>query len=88
MTDNATNAEMTKDEVHLLKWLSADDGQYGECKGKTLDSVIDKGLVEWKTHDKRGKDFGWVGLTKIGFGAVRKIRSKELKSDSERDCHG
>jgi hypothetical protein len=36
---------LTKDERYLLDWLRQ-DGQYGECHGKTLDSLIAKGLAE------------------------------------------
>jgi hypothetical protein len=65
--------ELTKDELTLLKWLSIDDGQYGECRGKALDSVMGKGFVEWIRLDPRGDDYGWVGLTAAGREAVRLI---------------
>lgn len=35
------------DEVDLLKWIARDDfAQYGECYGKTLDALIEKGLAQ------------------------------------------
>lgn len=37
--------DLTKDERLLLEWLSKDDGQYGECHGKTLDGLIERGLA-------------------------------------------
>lgn len=37
--------QLNKSERYLLEWLS-DDGQYGECHGTTLDSLIEKGLAE------------------------------------------
>jgi hypothetical protein len=36
---------LTTAERGLLEWLRTDDGQYGECHGKTLDSLIERGLV-------------------------------------------
>jgi len=37
--------ELTTSERVLLEWLSKDDGQYGECYGKSLDGLIQKGLA-------------------------------------------
>jgi hypothetical protein len=37
--------EITSQEKFLLEWLSTDDGQYGECHGKTLDGLIERGLA-------------------------------------------
>lgn len=37
--------ELSKDERGLLEWLQ-DGGQYGECKGKSLDRLIELGLAE------------------------------------------
>jgi signal transduction histidine kinase len=36
---------LTSSEKMLLEWLQKDDGQYGECHGKTLDGLIERGLV-------------------------------------------
>lgn len=36
---------MDSSEKFLLEWLGKDDGQYGECRGKTLDALIEKGLA-------------------------------------------
>ncbi|CAB3758479.1 hypothetical protein [Paraburkholderia humisilvae] len=36
---------MTDDERVLLDFLRYDDGQYGECQGAALDSLIEQGLV-------------------------------------------
>lgn len=33
-------------ERDLLEWLLPENGQYGECHGKTLDAVIAKGFAE------------------------------------------
>lgn len=38
---------MNAAEHDLLMWLAREDfSQYGECHGKTLDSLIDKGLAQ------------------------------------------
>src|SRR5436309_2383677 len=37
--------ELTTSERYMLKWLAEEDGQYGECYGPTLDSLIAKGLA-------------------------------------------
>ena len=62
---------VTKEEMSLLKWLSTEDGQHGECCGKTLDAVMAAGLVEWKRRDPRGDNYGWVGLTEAGRQALK-----------------
>lgn len=62
--------EFTKEEKFVLEWLSKDDGQYGECRGKSLDKLMSLGLVEWKRRDVRGDDYGVVGLTEKGFKAA------------------
>jgi hypothetical protein len=38
-------SQLSKDERFLLDWLKNDDGQYGECHGKTLDGLIERGLA-------------------------------------------
>lgn len=46
-------------EKGLLDWLSRGDGQYGECHGKTLDGLIERGLV--KVGDQQtGLDNGFI----------------------------
>jgi hypothetical protein len=66
--------DLTTDEAFLLHRLSTDDGQYGECCGNALDSLMDRGLVEWKRRDPRGNDYGWVGLTQEGINLARLIK--------------
>jgi hypothetical protein len=51
--------DLTTDEAFLLHRLSTDDGQYGECCGNALDSLMERGLyrqavqnVKW--HPKVG----------------------------------
>lgn len=42
-----TTELMDAAELNLLKWLNKEDfSQYGECHGKTLDSLIAKGLAQ------------------------------------------
>jgi hypothetical protein len=66
---------MEKNELGLLNWLSTDDGQYGECSGKSLDALMARGFVEWKRQDQRGKAFGWVGVTDVGREALKIARA-------------
>lgn len=50
---------MTKDEKFLLEWLSKEDfSQYGECHGKSLDALIEKGYA--KVHDGREGQSGFI----------------------------
>ena len=39
---------MTKEMKFLLEWLTTGPGQYGECHGKTLDALIERGWAEVK----------------------------------------
>jgi hypothetical protein len=68
---------MTPDEIDLLTWLGETEfSQYGECYGKSLDSLIEKGLVELMGEETelnntfiakgRGIMFRAVRLTKTG----------------------
>lgn len=64
----------TSSQHHLLDWLSKEDSStYGECKGKDLDHLMERGLVEWKARDRRGDDFGQVGLTEAGIVEARAL---------------
>ena len=39
-------SELTQEECALLEWLAREDySQYGECHGKHLDALIDKGFA-------------------------------------------
>jgi hypothetical protein len=40
-----TDTIMTDRETSVLLWLSTEDGQYGECRGPTLDGLIAKGYA-------------------------------------------
>jgi len=62
--------EISKDERFLLDWLKNDDGQYGECQGKTLDSLITKGLAVVQGQDS-GLNNGFIAKgTDIMYSAV------------------
>lgn len=37
--------DLNKQERYLLEWLKRDAGQYGECHGKTLDGLLERGLA-------------------------------------------
>ena len=42
-----THHELTPSERFLLDWLSKEDfSQYGECHGRTLDRLIERGLAQ------------------------------------------
>jgi hypothetical protein len=74
-------SELTKGEHALLTWLSFDDGQYGECKGATLDSLIAKGFAVVGGEDSgfdntfiaKGADLDYraVSITEAGVDALR-----------------
>lgn len=36
---------LTSQDRLLLEWLQRDDGQYGECHGRTLDGLVERGLA-------------------------------------------
>ena len=49
----------TIEELDLLKWLGTEEySQYGECHGKTLDSLIGKGLAQ--LHNGREQQSGFI----------------------------
>lgn len=64
---------LTTDESHVLGWLDADDrgGLYGECKGRTLDHLQDKGLVQLPDPLS---DWGYVTLTPFGRATLDRLR--------------
>ena len=74
-------AELTKEERFLLEWLRSDDGQYGECHGKTLDSLLAKGFAVVQGVESglnngfiaKGTDimFRAVSITDAGRAALR-----------------
>lgn len=80
-------AELTASEIFLLGWLNAEDfSQYGECKGKDLDHLIELGLAQihkpgehqtgFITQDhagNRGDDYRAVSLTEAGEAEVGRI---------------
>ena len=68
-------------ENDLLRWLGQEDfSQYGECHGKTLDALIEKGLVqihgpgEHQNFIAKGTDLMYraVSLTEAGIAALAK----------------
>lgn len=78
MPDMRDGAEFTRAQHHLIDWLSKEDASsYGECKGADLDSLIERGLVEWKNADSRGEDYGRVGLTEAGYAKARELGERK-----------
>jgi len=75
---------MTPDERVLLEFLRDDDGQYGECHGAALDSLIERGYVrvlgiETETQNSfiakgRGLMYRAVRLTDAGRAALNHSR--------------
>ena len=63
-TEKPDPAALTKDERFMLEWLLKDDGQYGEMRGKTIDGLLERGLVRWR--DVKPNDFAVVTLTDAG----------------------
>jgi hypothetical protein len=86
--DCMTEPRLTDDENSLLVWLGQEDyGQYGECHGASLDSLIEKDLAQ--LHQGRefqssfiakgdSKMHQAVSLTEKG----REARREHLKSDA------
>lgn len=75
------------DELSLLSWLAIQDAQYGECKGKTLDAMMERGFVEWVQGGRKGDDYSWVGLSDLGWNALgrgRALCSHPYKSKNAR----
>jgi hypothetical protein len=75
--------ELTGSERDLLKWLSSEDfSQYGECRGRALNALIEHGLA--KVHGDgenqsgfiakgRGEDYRAVSLTDAGRAALASL---------------
>lgn len=77
---------LTQDERSLLEWLGKEDfSQHGECHGKNLNALIEKGMA--LLHNDNG-DLGSfiakgaepmyqsVSLTEAGRAELRSINSK------------
>lgn len=47
-------SDLTDDEIDLIAWLSRDVGQYGECRGITMDRLHELGLVGTVCDDIEG----------------------------------
>jgi hypothetical protein len=61
---------LNSSEKLLLEWLLKDDGQYGECHGATLDSLIAKRFVK-VGGEETWFDNGFIAKgTNIMFSAV------------------
>ena len=81
------STELTSTEKHLLKWLGQEDfSQYGECHGKDLDSLIEKGLAQHHSNTGfantfiakgNGIMFDQVSLTDAGREALRALTATE-----------
>jgi hypothetical protein len=77
-------SDLTKDQRALLEWLGREDfSQYGECHGRSLDALIDAGLVQ--VHSDGSGQSGFiakgdammfcaVSLTEAGKDALRRMR--------------
>ena len=79
---------MSPDESNLLRWLGRNEsGQYGECHGKALDSLIAQGLAqihgeETETQNTfiakgRGIMYRAVSLTDAGWIAFARTPTEE-----------
>jgi hypothetical protein len=79
--------DLTSAERELLSWLSEEDfNQYGECHGKTLDSLLAKGLARIHgpgEHQRfiandfsgtKGMMYRAVSLTEAGWEEVKAMR--------------
>lgn len=81
------NPTITQDEMALLEWLGKEDfSQYGECHGKTLDVLIEKGLAQLHGDSGNlgsfiakgdGPMYQSVSLTDLGRSILRPPPSKE-----------
>jgi hypothetical protein len=68
MTNNLSN-----EEFDLLQWLGeAEFSQYGECHGKSLDSLIGKGLAQLHAPGEHQNFIAndWAGTRGIMYRAV------------------
>lgn len=69
---------LTSSETHLLKWLSRDIGQYGECHGKDLETLRARGWVRCSGDEAPEASGQWppptmfhgVELTTTGYQAA------------------
>lgn len=49
---------LNADEISLLHWLSREDfSQYGECFGKSLDSLVERGFAQLHGDNGRKDSF-------------------------------
>ena len=84
--------ELTVDERDLLLWLAQEDfSQYGECHGRALDALVEKGLAQVhgpgehqvfvaQDHDgTKGMMFRAVSLTPRGVAEARIVREAERR---------
>lgn len=74
------------DEADLIEWLSCEDfSQYGECYGKTLDSLIANGLAQVHGPGEHqvfiargpGQMYRAVSLTEAGWEMAKKLRARK-----------
>lgn len=71
-------ADLTPTERFMLDWLSkADWAQLGECKGRTLDRLLELGLAEINDAaiPQGREDWRGVRLTEAGWAALGKARA-------------
>jgi hypothetical protein len=77
--------DVTPIETMLLEWLSKEDfSQYGECHGRTLDRLVERGFAQLHGEDTEtnntfiakghGIMFRAVSLTDAGRAAVAVIK--------------
>jgi hypothetical protein len=80
--------DLTHDERELLTWLGNEDfSQYGECHGKSLDALVEKGLAQIHgpgehqdcfiakdPHGEKGMMYRAVSLTDMGRDQLRADR--------------
>lgn len=72
---------MTSEEKYILEWLGREDGQYGECYGKSLDNLIEMGFAAIGGEDTginngfiaKGYDIMYrtVSITETGLSALK-----------------
>ncbi len=75
--------ELTGTERDLLKWLGAEDfSQYGECRGRALNALIEHGFAKVHADSEhqsgfiakgRGEDYRAVSLTDAGRAALATV---------------
>jgi hypothetical protein len=57
--------KLNESERYMLEWLSKDNGQYGECHGKTLNLLLTKGFVEVLDGQEHQSGFITKGNSKM-----------------------